>query len=91
MADYSELIARINYYVKKAEFMGLEEAESTLLLKKSAAAIEDLQNEINSIYKREMERLNGDLNEAQFKMSLQATWNELYYSQNAGYSRIGKE
>ena len=40
--NYEALIARIRYHIQKANFMGLKEHESTLLLKESADAIEGL-------------------------------------------------
>lgn len=39
---YEALVARIRYHIQKANFMGLKEAESTLLLGEAADAIEDL-------------------------------------------------
>lgn len=36
------LVARIRYHIQKANFMGLKEAESTLLLGEAADAIEEL-------------------------------------------------
>ena len=43
--DYVALAARIKYHIQKAEFCGLKEAESTVLLKEAAAAIESLHQE----------------------------------------------
>ena len=40
---YEALVARIRYHIQKANFMGLKEAESTLLLSEAADAIEELQ------------------------------------------------
>lgn len=40
---YDELIARIRYHIRKADFMGLKEYESTRLLNEAADAIEELQ------------------------------------------------
>lgn len=40
---YEALVARIRYHIQKANFMGLKEAESTLLLGEAADAIEKLQ------------------------------------------------
>lgn len=42
---YEALVARVRYHIQKAEFMGLKEAESTLLLKETADAIEELQSD----------------------------------------------
>lgn len=39
---YEALVARIRYHIQKANFMGLKEAESTLLLGEAADAIEEL-------------------------------------------------
>lgn len=39
---YKALIARMRYHIQKANFMGLKEAESTLLLGEAADAIEEL-------------------------------------------------
>lgn len=39
---YEALVARVRYHIEKANFMGLKEAESTLLLKEAADAIEEL-------------------------------------------------
>ena len=39
---YDELIARIRYHIRKADFMGLKEYESTRLLNEAADAIERL-------------------------------------------------
>ena len=40
---YEALVARVRYHIQKANFMGLKEAESTLLLGEAADAIEELQ------------------------------------------------
>lgn len=40
---YKALVARVRYHIQKANFMGLKEAESTLLLAEAADAIEELQ------------------------------------------------
>lgn len=40
---YEALVARVRYHIQKANFMGLKEAESTLLLGETADAIEELQ------------------------------------------------
>ena len=40
---YDELIARIRYQIRKADFMGLKEYESNRLLDEAADAIEELQ------------------------------------------------
>ena len=37
---YEALVARVRYHIQKANFMGLKEAESTLLLAETADAIE---------------------------------------------------
>lgn len=39
---YEALVARVRYHIQKANFMGLKEAESTLLLAEAADAIEKL-------------------------------------------------
>lgn len=39
---YEALVARMRYHIQKANFMGLKEAESTLLLGGAASAIEEL-------------------------------------------------
>ena len=39
---YEALVARIRYHIQKANFMGLKEAESTLLLAEAADSIEEL-------------------------------------------------
>ena len=39
---YEALVARVRYHIQKANFMGLKDAESTLLLKETADAIEEL-------------------------------------------------
>lgn len=41
---YEALVARMRYHIQKANFMGLKEAESTLLLGEAAEAIEELSN-----------------------------------------------
>ena len=40
---YKALVARIRYHVQKANFMGLKDAEYTLLLGEAADAIEEMQ------------------------------------------------
>ncbi len=40
---YEALVARVRYHIQKANFMGLKDAESTLLLAEAADAIEELQ------------------------------------------------
>lgn len=40
------LVARIRYHIQKANFMGLKDAESTLLLGEAADAIEELQQTV---------------------------------------------
>lgn len=39
---YEALVARVRYHIQKANFMGLKEAESTLLLAEAADALEEL-------------------------------------------------
>ncbi len=39
---YEALVARVRYHIQKANFMGLKDAESTLLLDEAADAIEEL-------------------------------------------------
>ena len=41
---YEALVARMQYHIQKANFIGLENAESTLLLKEAADTIEELQD-----------------------------------------------
>ena len=43
---YKALVARVRYHIQKANFMGLKEAESTLLLAEAADAIEELQKRV---------------------------------------------
>ena len=43
---YEALVARVRYHIQKANFMGLKEAESTLLLAEAANAIEELQAQL---------------------------------------------
>lgn len=52
---YEALIARVRYHIQKANFMGLKDAESTLLLAKTADAIEEL-----TAYVRQIEELRKD-------------------------------
>lgn len=40
---YEALVARVRYHIQKANFMGLKEAESTLLLNEAADALEELE------------------------------------------------
>lgn len=40
---YEALVARVRYHIQKANFMGLKDAESTLLLEEAADAIESLE------------------------------------------------
>jgi len=57
------LVARIRYHIQKANFMGLKDAESTLLLGEAADAIEELSMKLHgdeaAIFgmKREIERM----------------------------------
>lgn len=44
---YEALVARVRYHIQKANFMGLKEAESTLLLAEAADAIEELQKALD--------------------------------------------
>lgn len=46
---FEALVARVRYHIQKANFMGLKEAESTLLLGESADAIEELSKYVNTI------------------------------------------
>lgn len=46
---YEALVARVRYHIQKAEFMGLKEAESTLLLKETAGAIEELSKQFDNM------------------------------------------
>jgi hypothetical protein len=48
---YEALVARVRYHIQKANFMGLKEAESTLLLAEAADAIEELSYENESLAK----------------------------------------
>ena len=43
---YEALVARVRYHIQKANFMGLKEAESTLLLAEAADAIEELSAQL---------------------------------------------
>lgn len=52
---YKALVARVRYHIQKANFMGLKEAESTLLLGEAADAIEEL-----NAYVRQIEELRKD-------------------------------
>lgn len=52
---YEALVARVRYHIQKANFMGLKEAESTLLLGEAADAIDEL-----SAYARQFEDLRKD-------------------------------
>lgn len=46
---YEALVARVHYYIQKANFMGLKEAESTLLLNETANSIEKLLTERDEV------------------------------------------
>lgn len=48
---YEALVARVRYHIQKANFVGLKEAESTLLLAESADAIDAMNYELKSLYK----------------------------------------
>lgn len=52
---YEALVARVRYHIQKANFMGLKEAESTMLLGEAADAIEEL-----TAYVRQIEELRKD-------------------------------
>lgn len=52
---YKALVARVRYHIQKANFMGLEEAESTLLLGEAADAIEGLQQIANKLLEKYQE------------------------------------
>ena len=43
---FEALVARVRYHIQKANFMGLKEAESTLLLAEAADAIEELSKRV---------------------------------------------
>lgn len=43
------LVARIRYHIKKANFVGLKDAESTLLLGEAADAIENLSKALDAV------------------------------------------
>ena len=52
---YEALVARVRYHIQKANFMGLKDAESTLLLGEAADAFEELSHE----YEKLAEDFNG--------------------------------
>ena len=53
---FEALVARVRYHIQKANFMGLKEAESTLLLGEAADAIEELSKRVDeSISKHDAE------------------------------------
>ena len=53
---FEALVARVRYHIQKANFMGLKEAESTLLLAEAADAIEELSKRVDeSISKHDAE------------------------------------
>lgn len=52
---YEALVARMRYHIQKANFMGLKEAESTLLLAEAADAIEELSKYADAIRKLKCE------------------------------------
>ena len=58
---YEALVARVRYHIQKANFMGLKEAESTLLLAEAADAIEELIAEATDA----IEELTGFIQEAE--------------------------
>lgn len=57
---YEALVARVRYHIQKAEFMGLKEAESTLLLKETADAIEERCQQVDK-FAEEAARLYAKL------------------------------
>ncbi len=57
---YEALVARVRYHIQKAEFMGLKEAESTLLLRGAADAIEEL-TALSRRQEVELVELTGEL------------------------------
>ena len=53
---FEALVARVRYHIQKANFMGLKEAEFTLLLAEAADAIEELSKRVDeSISKHDAE------------------------------------
>lgn len=52
---YKALVARVRYHIRKANSMGLKEAESTLLLAEAADAIEGLQQIANKLLEKYQE------------------------------------
>lgn len=64
---YKALVARVRYHIQKANFMGLKEAESTLLLGEAADAIEELtadlerSKEWEGFWKEQAEEAKGNL------------------------------
>ncbi|MBO7670359.1 MAG: DUF551 domain-containing protein [Oscillospiraceae bacterium] len=44
---YEALVARVRYHIQKADFMGLKDAESTLLLNETTDAIEELKRDLD--------------------------------------------
>lgn len=50
-----ELVKRLRYYIQKANFMGLKEAESTLLLNETADAIDQLIKYVDTIIRLKSE------------------------------------
>lgn len=56
---YEALVARVRYHIQKANFMGLKEAESTLLLAEASDAIEEMNRRIGraiELYNRNVEK-----------------------------------
>ena len=47
---YEALVARVRYHIQKASFMGLKDAESTLLLDEAADAIEELMKAAKAMH-----------------------------------------
>lgn len=59
---YEALVARVRYHIQKANFMGLKEAESTLLLAEAADAIEELSKRVDeSIPKNDAELIIAEV------------------------------
>lgn len=46
---YEALVSRVRYHIQKASFMGLKDAESTLLLSEAADAIEELDKLLDGV------------------------------------------
>lgn len=52
---YKSLTARIRYHIEKANFMGLKNYESTILLNEAIDAIENLEKD-NALYEIQLDR-----------------------------------